>query len=51
MSDKNKKKKPKMARDWHAVNAHFRKAGNMGDERKEKSLKECRTWKLDYNKE
>lgn len=50
MSDK-KKNKPKMPRDWHAVNAHFRKAGSMGDERKEKSRKECRTWKQNKREE
>jgi hypothetical protein len=36
-------KKQKFARDWHAVNAHFRNsAGSMGDDRKQASREACR---------
>lgn len=51
-----KKPKVKKARDWHAVNAHFRRSGVMGHHhpKKGESAKECRrfkhsrSWEDDY---
>ena len=35
--------KPKIkVRNWQAVNAHFRKAGSMKDQKKEANRKACR---------
>jgi len=46
MSWKSKEKKP---RNWHAVNAHFRRAGAMGNSKKAESAKECRKFKSSKN--
>ena len=47
----DKKVRPKGFRNWHAINAHFRKAGNMGDEKKELSRNKCRGRKDKNNDE
>ena len=39
---KPKKKVVIKTRNWQAVNAHFRKAGSMKDQKKEASKKACR---------
>ena len=41
---KTKKKKPAV-RNWIAVYAHNRRAGNHGDKRKESSRRACRAYK------
>jgi hypothetical protein len=35
----------KMPRNWHAVNAHFRKGGAIQSEKKEESKRACRDFK------
>jgi hypothetical protein len=43
---KKKTKKPKMARDWNAVSAHFRSSkGAMTDKKKKSEKSKCRTFK------
>lgn len=42
------RKKPKSPRNWTAVSAKFRNsAGSMGDDKKEKDLRECRDFDPD----
>ena len=46
--------KIKKARNWHAVNAHFRRSGVMGDKspKKAESANKCRKFnQRDYQKE
>ncbi len=45
MKPNDSKRRPPAPRNWHAVNAHFRKAGSMKDGRKEASRNACRQWK------
>ncbi len=42
MKPNDSKKRPAPPRNWHAVNAQFRKAGSMKDRRKEASRQACR---------
>ncbi len=42
MKSHDKQKRPAPPRNWHAVNAQFRKAGSMKDRRKEASRNACR---------
>jgi len=42
----NKPKKKVKIRNWHAVNAHFRRSGALeGNPSKKASKEECRKWK------
>lgn len=45
-----RKHKVKEPRNWLAVDAHMRHAGNMGDNKKEHCKKECRIWKQENKK-
>lgn len=39
---KKQRKAAKQPRNWHAVNAHFRRSGSMGDGKKKAAREKCR---------